>query len=88
MGMFVLALLIAVSGARPLQLVNISIVFGMAIMPFTYYPILKVAADRNVMGRHVNSTGDTIIGIVFLVLITIAAIAAIPLMIVTDAGQP
>src|ERR1051326_5031403 len=43
MGMFVLALLIAITGARPLQLVNISIIFGMAIMPLTYYPILRVA---------------------------------------------
>jgi manganese transport protein len=87
MGMFVLALLIAATGARPLQLVNISIVFGMAIMPLTYYPILRVAADKNIMGKHVNSRMDTIVGIVFLILIAAAAVAAIPLMIVTHAGQ-
>src|SRR5438270_1098253 len=52
-GMFVLAGLIAISGVRPLQLVNISIIFGMAIMPLTYYPILRAAADKKLMGRHV-----------------------------------
>jgi manganese transport protein len=88
MGMFVGALLITVTGVRPLQLVNISVVFGMTIMPLTYYPILRAAADRNVMGEHVNSRMDTLLGGVVLLLITVAAIVAIPLMIVTHAGQP
>jgi len=87
-GMFLLALIIALTGVRPLQLVDLSIIFGMVIMPLTYYPILRVAADKNVMGRHVNSKFDTIIGVVFLVLITAASIAAIPLMILTHSGQP
>jgi manganese transport protein len=87
-GVFLLALLIAVTGAQPLQLVNVSIVFGMVIMPLTYYPILRVAADKNIMGKHVNSRMDTIVGTAFLILITFAALAAIPLMIVTRAGQP
>ena len=87
-GMFVVALILALTGVRPLQLVDYSIVFGMVVMPLTYYPILRVAADKNVMGKHVNSTFDTIIGIVFLGLITAAAVAAIPLMILTHSGQP
>lgn len=88
MGMFVLAVLIMATGARPLQLVNVSIVFGMAMMPLTYYPILKLGADKNVMGKHVNSRIVTILGTVFLILIMIAAAAAIPLMIVTHSGRP
>jgi manganese transport protein len=87
-GMFGAALIIALTGVRPLQLVDYSIVFGMVVMPLTYYPILRVAADKNVMGKHVNSKFDTIIGIVFLALITAAAFAAIPLMILTHSGQP
>jgi manganese transport protein len=87
-GMFLLALIIALTGVRPLQLVDLSIIFGMVIMPLTYYPILRVAADKKVMGKHVNSKSDTIIGIVFLVLIMAAAIAAIPLMVLTHSGQP
>jgi Mn2+/Fe2+ NRAMP family transporter len=86
--MFVSALIIALTGVRPLQLVNFSIIFGMVIMPLTYYPILRVAPDNDVMGGHINSKFDTIIGVVFLILITVAAIAAIPLMIVTHSGQP
>jgi len=40
------------------------------------------------MKRHVNSRTDTAVGILFLILITMAALAAIPLMILTDSGQP
>lgn len=87
-GMFAVGLIIALTGVRPLQLVNISIIFGMVIMPLTYYPILRVAADKNIMGKHVNSKLDTVVGVIFLVLITAAAIAAIPLMVVTHSGSP
>jgi len=88
LGMLALALIIAVTGVRPLTLVNISIVFGMVVMPLTYYPILRTGADRNVMGKHVNSKVISVLGAIFLVLITGAAAAAIPLMILTHGGQP
>jgi Mn2+/Fe2+ NRAMP family transporter len=87
-GMFAVALVLGLCGLRPLQLVDISIIFGMVVLPFTYYPILRVAADKAVMGKHVNSRTDTVIGIFFLVLITIAAAAAIPLMVLTHSGRP
>jgi Mn2+/Fe2+ NRAMP family transporter len=86
--MFVLAFVISALGFRPLDLVGISIIFGMAVMPLTYYPILKIASDKGVMKKHVNSRVDTWVATVFLILITIAAAAAIPLMIVTHSGQP
>lgn len=88
LAMFGLGLVIALTQLRPLELVNISIIFGMVIMPFTYYPILRVAADANVMGKHVNRKIDTVIGTAFLILITLAAAAAIPLMVVTHSGKP
>ena len=86
--MLALALIIGLTGLRPLTLVNIAIIFGMVVMPFTYYPILSAAADKKIMGKHVNSRAVTIVGGVFLVLIVAAAIAAIPLMWLTHAGQP
>jgi manganese transport protein len=87
-GMLVLSSVIAITGVRPLTLVNISIIFGMVVMPLTYYPILRTAADRNTMGKHANSRLVTVLGAIFLVLITAAAIAAIPLMVLTHGGQP
>jgi Mn2+/Fe2+ NRAMP family transporter len=88
MGTLALAVLIVLSGVRPLQLVNISVVFGMVILPFTYYPILRMAADRGVMGKHANKRVINILGALALLLIVLAALAAIPLMVITDSGKP
>jgi manganese transport protein len=88
MTMLTLATIIGVTGIDPLQLVNISIIFGMILLPLTYYPILRAASDRELMGKHVNSTWDRILGTVILVLILVAAVAAIPLMIATNFGKP
>lgn len=88
MGMLALAALLGLAGFDPLKLVNISVVFGMVVMPLTYYPIMRAAMDKGIMGNHVNSRTDTAVGIVFLILITAAALAAIPLMLLTDSGQP
>jgi Mn2+/Fe2+ NRAMP family transporter len=88
MGMLAVAVVLALSGFDPLKLVNISVVFGMVVMPLTYYPIMRVAMDRDIMKGHVNSRTDTALGGLFLILISLAALAAIPLMILTDSGQP
>jgi manganese transport protein len=57
-------------------------------MPLTYYPIMRVAMDRGIMKQHVNSRTDSAIGILFLILISLAALAAVPLTILTNSGQP
>ena len=56
-------------------------------MPLTYYPILRTAADPNVMEKLVNSKLISVLGAIFLVLIAAAAAAAIPLMVLTHGGQ-
>lgn len=86
--MLVVATAMAITGVRPLTLVDFSIVFGMVIMPFTYYPILVVAGDRMIMGNHVNGKLYDAVGWVFLALITAGSLAAIPLMLLTRAGKP
>ena len=86
--MLAVAAAIALIGVKPLTLVDFSIVFGMVIMPFTYYPILTTAGDRKIMGQHANGKTYDAIGWVFLALITVASIAAIPLMILTCSGRP
>lgn len=88
MAMLAVAGVIAITGIEPLTLVNFSIVFGMVVMPFTYYPILTAAADRNIMGKHVNGKTYNIVGWFFLILIGVASIAAIPLMVLTHSGKP
>jgi Mn2+/Fe2+ NRAMP family transporter len=86
-----LALLLAIAGvlttADPIKVTEYSIVFSAVALPLTYFPILVVANDPVYMGDQVNGRMANALGTVVLVVIAIAAIAAIPLMVFTAAGQ-
>jgi Mn2+/Fe2+ NRAMP family transporter len=86
-----LAVLAGVAGvlttADPIKVTEYSIVFSAVALPLTYFPILVVANDPVYMGKHVNGRLANGLGTVFLVVIGIAAVAAIPLMLITAAGQ-
>ena len=56
-------------------------------LPLTYFPILVVANDPDYMGEHGNGRLANALGTVYLVVIGVAAVAAIPLMIWTRMGQ-
>ena len=71
----------------PIVLTEYSVVFSAVALPLTYLPILVVANDRTYMGRHRNRLLANTLGSVYLVVILVASLAAIPLMLVTKAGQ-
>jgi Mn2+/Fe2+ NRAMP family transporter len=71
----------------PIMLTEYSVVFSAIALPLTYFPIIVVANDRTYMGQHTNGRFANAMGSVYLVLILVVAVAAIPLMIVTKAGQ-
>jgi len=84
---FALSALIIVTGVDPVSVVEYSIVFSVVILPFTYFPVLVVAGDRGVMGPFANGWLANGLGWFYLVLITIAALLAVPLLIITHGGQ-
>lgn len=71
----------------PIKVTEYSVVFSAVALPLTYFPILVVANDRDYMGERVNSRLANGLGSVYLVIVVVASVAAIPLMIVTKAGQ-
>jgi Mn2+/Fe2+ NRAMP family transporter len=75
------------TGVDPIQVTEISVVFSAVALPLTYLPILIVANDPEYMGEHVNGQALNGIALIYLVIILAAAIAAIPLLIITGAGQ-
>jgi Mn2+/Fe2+ NRAMP family transporter len=75
------------TGVDPILVTEYSVVFSAIALPLTYLPILIVANDREYMGDNVNGTWANALGSVYLVIILAASLAAIPLMIVTGAGQ-
>ncbi|MEW2481252.1 Nramp family divalent metal transporter [Mycobacterium sp. NPDC049093] len=75
------------TGVDPVMVTEYSVVFSAIALPLTYLPILIVANDPEYMGDKTNGRLLNMFGSVYLVIIVAASLAAIPLMIVTGAGQ-
>jgi len=86
-GCIVVGLGVLVTGVDPVQVTEYSVVFSAIALPLTYLPILIVANDPEYMGQYVNGRATSIAGSVYLVILLIASLAAIPLMIITKGGQ-
>lgn len=82
-----LGLGIAASGINPVQIVEYSVMFAVLVLPLTYYPVLRLADDREAMGPHVNAGVIRVLGWAYLAIICVVAIAALPLMAITHLGQ-
>jgi Mn2+/Fe2+ NRAMP family transporter len=81
------AVAVVLTTADPIKVTEYSLVFSAMALPLTYFPILVVANDPVYMGENANSRFTNALATVFLVIVVIAAVAAIPLMILTAAGQ-
>jgi manganese transport protein len=84
---FALATCVVMTGYDPVKLTEYSVIFSVVALPLTYLPILLVANDRTYMGSHTNGRLANTLGVVYFVVILAIAVAAIPLMIVTNGGQ-
>jgi len=78
---------ILATGVDPVMVTEVSVVFSAVALPLTYFPILVVANDPDYMGREVNGRIRNALAVVFLAVILVAAVAAIPLMIATGMGS-
>jgi manganese transport protein len=82
----VAAVAVLLTTVDPVLVTEYSVVFSAIALPLTYFPILVVANDRDYLGPHVNGRLANALGSIYLVLVVVAAVAAIPLMILTKAG--
>jgi NRAMP (natural resistance-associated macrophage protein)-like metal ion transporter len=85
--LLVLAMGIVMTGVDPVVLTEYAVIFSVVALPLTYVPILLVANDRAYMGRYGNGRLANVLGLVYLVVIMVIALTAIPLMVLTNAGQ-
>jgi manganese transport protein len=84
---FALALLVVMTGYDPVKLTEYSVIFSVVALPLTYLPILLVANDHSYMGPMVNGKLANFMGVLHFVVILAIAVAAIPLMLLTNGGQ-
>jgi Mn2+/Fe2+ NRAMP family transporter len=85
--MLALGFLIVVTGVDPIKVTEYSVIFSVVALPLTYVPILLVANDRAYMRGYANGRLANVFGVAYLVVILAIAVAAIPLMIVSNMGQ-
>ncbi|GGR36346.1 NRAMP family divalent metal transporter [Streptomyces roseolus] len=77
---------LVLTGVDPVMVTEYSLVFAAVALPLTYLPILVVANDPEYMGEARNGRFANLMGGLYLVVVLMAAVAAIPLMIATKAG--
>ncbi|MFJ4342380.1 NRAMP family divalent metal transporter [Streptomyces sp. NPDC088915] len=82
----VAGMMLVLTGVDPVMVTEYSLVFAAVALPLTYLPILVVANDPEYMGEARNGRFANLMGGLYLVVVLVAAVAAIPLMIATKAG--
>lgn len=83
----VLAAGVLLTGVDPIMVTEISVVFSAVALPLTYFPILVVANDPDYLGEHCNGRFANLLGVLYLGVIIVMSLAAIPLMVATSMGQ-
>jgi Mn2+/Fe2+ NRAMP family transporter len=86
LGSIIGALLFALSGVDPIKVTEYSIVLSAAALPLTYFPILVIANDPDYMGEKVNGRVMNTLGTIYLLILLVVAVSAIPLIIITKGG--
>jgi Mn2+/Fe2+ NRAMP family transporter len=81
-----LAMLIVLTGINPVEITEYSVVFAVVALPMTYLPILLIAGDRSFMGEHVNGRISAALGWLYFAVIIVLAVAAVPLLLMTNGG--
>jgi Mn2+/Fe2+ NRAMP family transporter len=82
----ILACIVLLTTVDPIMVTEVSVVFSALALPLTYLPILMVANDPGYMGESRNRWLANGMGSLFLVVVLLASVAAIPLMIWTKMG--
>ena len=82
-----LALVIVLTGVDVMSLVEYAVLFSIIVLPLTYLPLMLLANDKSYMRQYANKWLAKGLGWLFFAIITAAAIAAIPLYLLTSGGQ-
>jgi Mn2+/Fe2+ NRAMP family transporter len=77
------ALVFLLLGFDPIKVTIVSLLFGVAGLPLTLAPMLMVANDTHYMDDQTNGPLANVLGVLFLVILTVAALAAFPLVVIS-----
>jgi Mn2+/Fe2+ NRAMP family transporter len=84
---FALAFVVVETGVDPVILTEYAVIFSVVALPLTYLPVLLIARDRTYMGDKVNGIIGNALGWLYFAIILVVALAAVPLMLITQGGS-
>ncbi|MEP6983118.1 MAG: divalent metal cation transporter [Sphingomicrobium sp.] len=84
---FLLALAIVLTGVNVMSLVEYAVLFSIIVLPLTYLPLMLLAGDKSYMRGHANRWLAKGLGWTYFAIVTAAALAAVPLYLLTSGGQ-
>ena len=87
LAVFLIALAIVLTGVEPVALAEYAVVSSILVLPLTYLPLLLLAGDGKYMREHRNGPLAKTLGWGFYALIVVAAVAALPLFLLTAGGK-
>jgi manganese transport protein len=85
--MFLVAFVVVLTGADPVLVTEYAVVLAVVALPLTYLPILLIARDERYMGTYANGRLANFLGWLYLGVIGVVALAAVPLLLATNAGS-
>jgi manganese transport protein len=85
--MFLLAFVVVITGANPTLITEYAVVFSVLALPLTYLPTLLIARDPEFMGEYVNGKIAGPLGWIYLVVLTVVSVAAVPLLFASNHGS-
>jgi manganese transport protein len=72
---------------QPLQIAEFAVIFSVLALPLSYLAVWLAASDAKIMGMHVNGPLSRVGGLLFLGVLILAAVGAVPILVLTSAGQ-
>jgi Mn2+/Fe2+ NRAMP family transporter len=81
------ALAIVLTGVEVMDLVDYAVVSSIVVLPLSYLPLMLLANDKSYMGDYANKWLAKGLGWFFFVIVTVTAIAAVPLYLLSSGGQ-
>jgi len=70
-----------------MDLVDYAIVSSIVVLPLSYLPLMLLANDKSFMREYANKWLAQGLGWLYFVIVTVTAIAAVPLYLLTSGGQ-
>jgi Mn2+/Fe2+ NRAMP family transporter len=77
---------IAATGVDPVELTEYAVILSAVVMPATFFPIVRIANDRSVMGEHASGPVARVLGWAYFGLICLLSVAAPVLLFMTNGG--